>query len=463
MSTPLPQDARLPHLARALDAAAMQAHFAAEPTLAPGWRVARCEVDRIKYRPGRNLAVSYRLCLQHSDCSVVQQFVATRWCAPGESLARWTKATAQALAASATGPTVTHHAALDLVAHWWPHDPKLKATAALADEAALQQRWLPEVAQALAGPGARLAQARVELVQLVPEHRATARVLLVLAAGPRHTVYAKADAEGRGPATQAAMQQLWDSPARHEGRLVVPQPLLWQAGSGLHWQCAVEGRPLLDVAPQLGDSDADALGRLLAALHGTPVAMDRVETLAGLQQRLDEVVATLSQVLPAQTSRLQSLAQALQPGLRALADAPPVTLHGDLHPRNVLRAPDGRLGLIDLDSLRQGPALLDLGAWAADALYRAQLDGRPAHGATPALLRLAQAYAQAGGAAATPAQLAWATAWQLLCQRAWRCAVNLKPGRFALVAPLLDTAQQLLMARAWPSSARATAPREVAA
>ena len=39
-----------------------------------------------------------------------------------------------------------------------------------------------------------------------------------------------------------------------------------------------------------------------------------------------------------------------------------VTLHGDLHPRNLLQDERGVLGLIDLDSARSGPALLDLGA-----------------------------------------------------------------------------------------------------
>ena len=29
-------------------------------------------------------------------------------------------------------------------------------------------------------------------------------------------------------------------------------------------------------------------------------------------------------------------------------------------------------------------------------------------------------------------ELAWATAWSLLTQRAWRCVVNLKPGRWAI-------------------------------
>ena len=52
-------------------------------------------------------------------------------------------------------------------------------------------------------------------------------------------------------------------------------------------------------------------------------------------------------------------------------------------------------------------------------------------------------YARTGATRPRAADLAWATAWQLLCRRLWRCCVNLKPGRFALVAPLLSLAETL--------------------
>lgn len=441
--TPLPQDPALPHLRLALDGPALAARFEAH-TAPTGWHVATCAVDRVKYHPRRNLAVSYRLQLRDAGGATREQIVATRWCAGGASLARWHKAVAGIAPHPHGWPTVTHDAALDHVAHWWPHDARLAAARTLADTARLHARWLPEVVQALAGPGATLAGAHTEPVQVVPEHRITVRVQLQLTGGARHTVYAKADAEGRGARTQAAQAALWASPARLGGTLRLPRPLLWQPGSGLHWQSALAGQPLLDHAPQVGCADARAVGAMLSALHATPVPCEREETLPLLRQRLLEVIDTLALVDPGWTPMLRALALGLMARGGRWADAPMVTLHGDLHPRNVLRDADGTLGLIDLDSLRRGPALLDLGSWAADALYRALLAGKPATAAWPAVQAFADGYAQASGQALLPAELAHATAWQLLTQRAWRAAVNLKPGRYALIGPLLAHALQLL-------------------
>ncbi len=71
-----------------------------------------------------------------------------------------------------------------------------------------------------------------------------------------------------------------------------------------------------------------------------------------------------------------------------------------------------------------------------------------------------QGHRAAGGAAVTEPALASATAWQLLAQRAWRCAVNLKPGRYALVPSLLALAERL--ATAGTVDAAAATSREAA-
>ena len=93
-----------------------------------------------------------------------------------------------------------------------------------------------------------------------------------------------------------------------------------------------------------------------------------------------------------------------------------------------------------LDGLHCGPDLLELGAWVADGLYRALLDGAELRRDEAAWQSLLDAYARAGGGTPAPAALAWATAWNLLTQRAWRCVVNLKPGRLAIAPRLVALA-----------------------
>jgi hypothetical protein len=56
------------------------------------------------------------------------------------------------------------------------------------------------------------------------------------------------------------------------------------------------------------------------------------------------------------------------------------------------------------------------------------------------------AHASASGRAADDALLAWSTAHDLLCKRAYRCVANLKPGRFEIVPQLLNWADAIAAA-----------------
>lgn len=447
----LPQDAALPQLPAALDAAGMARVFAGL-LQGTGVTLQGCEVDRIKYRARRNLSVAYVLALE-DDQGIFTQRVAARFCSAGESARRHAQAAARPLQASRAGLALSHVAALDMAAHWWPNDAKLAAGAVLADADALQRHWLPEVARAL-GAGPCVGHG-IELVQLVPEQRVTARVCLHTADSnglATHSAYAKADIDTRGPVTHQIMQSLWASAARHSGQLSLPRPLLWQPGSGLHWQAAVPGVALLDVCPQPEAAREEAVGALVAALHATPAPAAPLQTADALLQQLRQVVDTLVQVQPALQPRLQHIATALQAGLADACPAMPCTLHGDLHPRNVL-ADDQHLSLIDLDNAHHGLAVLELGSWRAEALYRGQLEGHDWARAEAAGTAFLRGYAEAGGDVFGPRQLAWATAWQLLCQRVWRCVANLKPGRYALVPGLLALTEALLAQRELPAGA----------
>ena len=190
---------------------------------------------------------------------------------------------------------------------------------------------------------------------------------------------------------------------------------------------------------------APALGAQIAALHATPLHAARETTRDDMRARLADVVQRLTRVLGGDP--LHRAAQAIDGGWQALDGLPMATLHGDLHTRNILVSERGsgpRVSLIDLDSLHRAPALLELGAWVADAMYHALLEGAPAQRDQAAWCALIDTYVDAGGARPDPAALRWATAWSLLTQRAWRCVINLKPGRFVLAPRLVALAAELL-------------------
>jgi aminoglycoside phosphotransferase (APT) family kinase protein len=448
MNTAVPHDPALPQLAQALDAAAMAVVFQAA---LPDVQVLACEVDRVKYRPGRNCSVSYRLSLRNAQTDRrFEQWVSARFCSGSDSARRHRQAQALPLVASAAGPALLHHAALDMLAFWLPNDAKLAALRLLGDGDVLRDQGLSEVMAALAGPGARLVDQQTTLVQVVPELRACARVALRLqrergAPVTRHTLYAKADIERSGAATHAVMRALHRSPAQAAGCLRTPRPLLWQEATAVHWQLAVTGHPLHDVDPSIGPASSATVGQQLAALHATPIpavpSVDAATLLAQQQTAAD----LLGRVLPHWQPRLARLVSWLAAGAAALDHEPIATLHGDLHPRNIL-VDGAQLAFIDLDSVRRGPAVVDLGAWAAGVFYRSVIDGIEPQSASSSLSSFLSAYADAAGRAVSAPLLAWSTAHHLLCVRAYRCVANLKAGRFAAVPALLAWAEAIAAA-----------------
>lgn len=458
MKSVIPVDPALPQLGVVLSESAMADVFAA--TLRDrGTVVDACRIERIKYRPRRNCMVSYRLSLRAAEGRAVEQSVAARVCSGGESARRADKASLCSWQPSAAGPAFVRLAALDALTSWWPNDAKLETPRLLTDENLMHERVLPEVVHALTAGQGTLTSHRVDIVQYVPEHRLCARVRLRWrtrgdgAAEQERIVYAKANREASGADVHAVMRAVEASSAWSAGRLRTPRSLLWQPAHGLHWQQGLPGEALLDAEPQVSPAFAAAVGLQLAALHRVSAPIERILSRADVAHRPAEVAAVLGEVDATWKPALARLTKALAHGSTA-REYSAVTLHGDLHPRNVLL--EGQhLSIIDLDSVRRGPALLDLGAWIADALYRALLQGAAPARATASWQAFVAGYAAGGGEQFDEPQLAWAAAYQLLCQRAWRCVVNLKPGRFALAPQLIALTEAILRARSPHVSPRA--------
>lgn len=438
----VPADPALRQLALALDGPAMVPHWQGALGPASCWQVTGCEVARVKYRPLRNASIAYELALVHRDDGRRLSLpLAARLCRDGDAARRAARArtAAVALQPGLAGPALLHLPELDLVAWCWPNDPRLRAPAWLADPVRLHGTLLADVARWL-DQSAAAPQAQLSVVQYVPEHRLCVRADL----GGR-SAYGKA---GPGSAqAHALLAAVQASPAWREGRLCTPPALGWHDGPDMHWQLGLPGVPLQALSPGQAARDGArlmaSLGSQLAALHALPLAWPRQIGADALALALREALAVLRATLPARGRQIDALGAALAAGLAHLAGEPGATLHGDLHPGNLLVAGDA-LALIDLDGLRGGPALLELGAWQADRLYRAALGGRaPDRAADDAWLA---AYQRAGGRRPGAAALAWATAWQLVVLRAWRCVVNLKPGRLGLLPRLLDIASHHLAA-----------------
>ncbi|MET8578975.1 aminoglycoside phosphotransferase family protein [Streptomyces sp. NPDC005012] len=162
----------------------------------------------------------------------------------------------------------------------------------------------------------------------------------------------------------------------------------------------VPGTPADRAPVTRGAQAADALARFLTALHrpapdGAPAGRDRrggplADHAAGVAQGLD--AAEELGLIPAP----DAVRAVWEDALAAPAwDGPPVWIHGDLHPANVLTADGGLCGVIDFGELCAGDPACDLAApWillpdgGVDRFHAAY---RPA--ADPATLRRARGWA----------------------------------------------------------------------
>lgn len=453
----LPRDAVLPQLGAALDTAVIQSVFDDALRAHDGRRVMACRVDRVKYRPQRNFTVSWLLDVvdAHGAAASVQR-AAGRFCAAGDAAARHARHRARASSARDRGAPALFDPKLELFAWFVPDDPKLSALGRLCDAVRAPRQALDDSA-ADADTSYADTYADAELIRYVPESRACARFDLGRpgTAGARR-MYVKVDRDGGGGATHALMCALQQSPAQSEGRLLTPRSALWQPASGLHWQEGMAGKPLADLYPNLNTCPPEVsarVGQLLAALHSTRAPLTRridAEQLGRLQADYARLFALVE---PDWAAQLALLVAELAAGLGEIGSLPQVTLHGDLHLRNILADGD-RLALIDLDSCIAGAAVLDLGAWIAGALDRAMNAGSalgPVQDAVSALLR---AYRESAGQPPAAKRLAanhvaakhvaWAVAHALLCAHAYRSVANLHRGSYLRVPALIELARLIL-------------------
>lgn len=123
-----------------------------------------------------------------------------------------------------------------------------------------------------------------------------------------------------------------------------------------------------------------AAGRALATLHGSDPGM-RLHT-SGPASDVAAVERTARQVaklLPERRADAAHLAETLA-RLLELVPRDRAALHGGLSPDQVVISPDGRPGLIDLDSAGWGPSAADLGGFIASTLNAAEATGMAQRG-----------------------------------------------------------------------------------
>jgi tRNA A-37 threonylcarbamoyl transferase component Bud32 len=454
----VPNDASLPYLARLLDSSYIGERLRALCDGAQALTVSECEIERVKYRPRRACVVGYRLRLRDavSAAEYERRFALCMYPA-GDAQARYENARVEAPSPGVgTGAGSLAVALLeDLHTLVWPfpRDRKLPLLALLADGAWAAGAVLPELARQRWGAAYRVRQNNHTIKSYFPEHTCTVseRMLLtpVYGIGERlWTVFGKMRADDVGAESFANMRALWDSDARRGGLVSYAQPLAYDSAHRLLWQEGIEAATLDSVLADAHSGQQLArVGVAVAALHTTPMACATSLTADDIRANLQRAAEVLSATLGASKHSAPLLAAAarlhaeLEPASAGIDFSANATLHGDLHSNNILLNA-AEVALIDVDRLRRGPALADLGSLIAELLYRACVTRQvlPVH----AVQAIISAYERSVPWLVNRQELAWFTAAALLHERAYRCVGSLKPGRMQALPRLIEVAERVL-------------------
>ncbi len=220
---------------------------------------------------------------------------------------------------------------------------------------------VPEADPAL--PGLRVYAARGEIVAYRVGRRATVRT------PPPHAAFVKllvpSKAEGVARLWQLAMRAAAQTPGFPD----VPQLTAYDPTLGALTLAPLAGRSLHDLLrsePVLASGTLDRLAAALAVFHRSALA-DQVAAAPPPRSlaQWQDLVAPHDAALAATLARVRAATEPVR-----TADATVGLVHGDLHDRNIFMHNE-RIGLLDLDGLRLGDPLDDVGNLAAHFVLRA--------------------------------------------------------------------------------------------
>jgi aminoglycoside phosphotransferase (APT) family kinase protein len=320
------------------------------------------------------------------------------------------------------------------------------SVAAAAAVAVARPEWRPVDERDVAawwrrapGTRGRLERVTIAVVRDAPGKRLTARCRLESVARDgrreRVTVYAK-QYRRRDLAERLARQLGTLRFAPGDAPVRVPRLLGLDARRGVVYLEALAGSRFESTLATPG-SALEPAGALLAAFHRATAEVEKQVTRASELARTRECAQEVALALPGSAPALDRILTVLS-ATRWPRAGGHALLHGSFRPNHLLRQ-RGALAVLDLESLRIGPAGYDIANWIA-ALHYAEVEGRldaaARRRATRALLR---GYAASGGAE-SGARVLWLTAALLVQKQLLKLATRPGPGSAAGVRTLLARA-----------------------
>lgn len=366
----------------------------------------------------------------------------------------------------AAGRSVALIAEAQLVLAAFPNDRKLR----LFSDAELQ-RWLKakwhayrrSLPKHVRTRKWKIKSVRAEVLRYVPDKRFTMRCRVRLArkdgSSKEISVIAKQLTDGKKAKKSfrnlIALQAAWSNvervtPSRLRALLKTPTPvrfpraLAWDEERAIVFMEDLPGKNLEHALPELDLAQTfHAAGEMLAVFHAAP---RRVRKRASRATELKEVRAAIREIsaaFPELRPRLRNLAKQLHEAPCAPA-TPEVLLHGTFRLNHIF-IHAGALALLDLDSLRTGPAAYDLANFLS-ALYYFEAQGRLTQAQRAQIAgAFLRGYAEKAAAPVAPAEVLWFLASLLLNKQASKYVSHHHPDRAQKLERMLGLAEAALL------------------
>jgi aminoglycoside phosphotransferase (APT) family kinase protein len=158
---------------------------------------------------------------------------------------------------------------------------------------------------------------------------------------------------------ETILRALADIDSLVDGGVVTPRVVACDPPRGLLLMTYEAGDSLSSAIAQYPEVVPSVIGRALAALHATDIALDEAAYPAGVLAELRPKVADLRARFPGQATALRSMLAALERGMPLLL-APGAFLHGDFGPAQVIWQ-GGHIVVLDFDKCAHGDPAVDLG------------------------------------------------------------------------------------------------------
>lgn len=450
----IPTDPLLRHLSLALDPQRMLDIFKdricnSNTESKTGFQLIDCRIERIKYKPRKNCLVFYRLMLENQAGRKHEQILSGRVYEPGGSASRFFKAQKEDLVDTEIIDPLLHFPDLDMVLWAFPNERKMRGLPYLNDPDFLQREIIPELMADRWGPGWKLLEMTHTLVHYKPEDSCTVCVNSLLGnieIGETRSwiLYGKTFYDDQGKDIQNIMSELWSSSYSSQVGIKMARPLGFLSEYNMVWQEGIPGTPLF-LENQNDPKFLRALeqsAKTIAKLHNTRIICHRTKGTTEVVETLKEMEILIGTSCPSIHPTLSRVVDWLVNEAPDLEEDRMVTLHGDLHLKNLL-VDDDKIYLIDLDAMSLGTPFLDLGSFCAGIITLSMVKGDSWEIAEKKYSAFIDRYRIEAGWPVTEKELKWHIIAALIHERAFRSLKGLKAGRLELVKVLINIADAL--------------------